>query len=323
MFLKKEKGRPRSCSTTARIKVDETLLEWLNETQCVKQRVIFFPSTLQRQDGSTEPMPKDRGAEQGDVHGLLKVSLALGMFAARTRLRERFQTRRSLPAPNQFSGTLRTNQGVWITVKVLWAQHFGSVAAKLLAHVSSHHAMGDGYPYKAPQGFERSSFTQPCERLHWEKNALSEALLEQPDCEEPSADRWPGHEPVTFSTEYQLSPTQPMTLRKAASIVSGQTVQVKSPPPNVSGGTASLMNRAKQSLRTILGQIQTSTLPRKGCTKLACQAFFQSSLPLLLSLWQINHKRVKSEQPEGWYQLAPIHFHQTRRVQHQLQSSID
>ena len=152
MFLKKEKGRPRSCSTTARIKVDETFLEWLNETQCVKQRVIFFPTTLQRQDGSTEPMPKDRGAEQGDVHGLLKVSLALGMAAARTRLRERFQTRRSLPAPNQFSGTLRTNQGVWITVKVLWAQHFGSVAAKLLAHVSSHQAMGDGYPYKASQG---------------------------------------------------------------------------------------------------------------------------------------------------------------------------
>ena len=106
------------------------------------------------------------------------------------------------------------------------------------------------------------------------KITFLEALLEQPDCEEPSADRWPGHEPVTFSTEYQLSPTQPMTLRKAASIVSGQTVQVKSPPPNVSGGTASLMNRAKQSLRTILGQIQTSTLLHKGCTKLACQAFF-------------------------------------------------
>ena len=31
------------------------------------------------------PMPKDRGAEQGDVDGPLECSLALGMVAAETR----------------------------------------------------------------------------------------------------------------------------------------------------------------------------------------------------------------------------------------------
>ena len=33
------------------------------------------------------PMPKDRGAEQGDVDGPLECSLAVGMMAAETRRR--------------------------------------------------------------------------------------------------------------------------------------------------------------------------------------------------------------------------------------------
>ena len=36
-----------------------------------------------------------------------------------------------------------------------------------------------------------------------DKDTILEALLEQPD---PPADRWPGPEAVTFSTEYHLSP---------------------------------------------------------------------------------------------------------------------
>ena len=61
-----------------------------------------------------------------------------------------------------------------------------------------------------------------------EKDAFREALQEQPDWDPP--DRWPGPESVTFSTGYQLSPTQPVTRRsKAAPIASRQSVQV----PNV------------------------------------------------------------------------------------------
>ena len=91
---------------------------------------------------------------------------------------------------------------------------------------------------------------------------ILEALQEQPDWEGLPADRWPGPEAVTFSTGYQLSPTQPVTRRsKAAPPASGQTVSVKSPPPNVSGGTASYLQivRNRHSHRTILRQTRTGT----------------------------------------------------------------
>ena len=46
-----------------------------------KHRALSFLE----QDG-VQPMPKDRGAEQGDVDGPLECSLALGMVAAEARL---------------------------------------------------------------------------------------------------------------------------------------------------------------------------------------------------------------------------------------------
>ena len=129
----------------------------------------------------------------------------------------------------------------------------------------------------------------------------------------PPAERWPGPEAVTFSTEYQLLPTQPLTRRsKAAPVASGQTVQVKSPPPNVSGGTASLMRTAQNShfrrapaLRTTLRQMQTSTWSQKGCRNSRVKPFFQSSRSLLAlarGMADIAQKEGKSEQPGGWYQ---------------------
>ena len=49
------------------------------------------------QDG-LPPMPKDRGAEQGDVDGPLECSLALGMVAAEARLHVAVQqAARTLP----------------------------------------------------------------------------------------------------------------------------------------------------------------------------------------------------------------------------------
>ena len=40
--------------------------------------------SIEEQEG-VQPMPKDRGAEQGDVDGPLECSLALGMVAAEAR----------------------------------------------------------------------------------------------------------------------------------------------------------------------------------------------------------------------------------------------
>ena len=79
----------------ARIKVDEKNCFGMIEWQAVREAAArFLPSTRQ-QHGNIDtveqegfpPMPKDRGAEQGDVDGPLECSLALGMVAAETRRR--------------------------------------------------------------------------------------------------------------------------------------------------------------------------------------------------------------------------------------------
>ena len=51
-----------------------------------------------------EPMPKDRGAEPGDVDGLIECSLALGMVAADARLRV---------AAQQAARTLHSSWLIW------------------------------------------------------------------------------------------------------------------------------------------------------------------------------------------------------------------
>ena len=113
--------------------------------------------------------------------------------------------------------------------------------------------------------------------------------------------------PSAQSTGFR--PTQPMTRRsKAPPIASGQPVQVKSPHPNVSGGTASYMTAAQNShfrrvptLRTI--DVLTNTWSQKCCTNSRIKAFFQSSHSLALTRGMAANpqKEGKSEQPEGWY----------------------
>ena len=64
-----------------------------------------------------------------------------------------------------------------------------------------------------------------------EKDVILEALQEQPDWEDPPADRCQVPSLSTQHTVYQLSPTQPVTRRsKASPTVSAQPVQVKSLP---------------------------------------------------------------------------------------------
>ena len=67
-------------------------------------------------------------------------------------------------------------------------------------------------------------------------------------------------------------------------------------------------NRAKQSL----APHHSEHLVTERLHKLVCQASFQSSLSLLAlagGMADIPQKKCKSEQPEGWYQQAPTHFH--------------
>ena len=83
--------------TAGRIKVDETNCFGMIEWQAVREAASrFLPMhtaavawkhrnvSFVEQEGLS-PMPKDRGAEQGDVGGPLECSLALGMVAAEAR----------------------------------------------------------------------------------------------------------------------------------------------------------------------------------------------------------------------------------------------
>ena len=87
----------------ARVSVDE-----IGGLQCERQQLICSPNTLQRpgwkhrqllhvEHDAIEPVPEDRGAEQGDVDEPLQCSLALGPVAAEARLSTTEQ---------QFQGTL-------------------------------------------------------------------------------------------------------------------------------------------------------------------------------------------------------------------------
>ena len=95
----------------ARIKVDETncfgRLEWPAVRQAVHQTLPrHFAVTCWKHTAVSEveqagvsAMPKDRGAEQGDVDGPLECSLTLGGVASRTRQRVHEQQRRGEPDP--------------------------------------------------------------------------------------------------------------------------------------------------------------------------------------------------------------------------------
>ena len=78
-------------------------------------------------------------------------------------------------------------------------------------------------PTQGVAGFERSSFRQPCGRLP------GAARLGRPPQQNVGQDPKP-------SPSVQLSPTQPMTRRSKGS---SDCFWAESPPPNVSGGTAS------------------------------------------------------------------------------------
>ena len=126
---------------------------------------------------------------------------------------ERFQSRRSLPASIQFLGTLRTTQGVWITVNVLWEQHFGSGRSKASGpHVSSPQAMGNGYPHKAPQGMSASPSGSSV-GVHSGRKGYHSGSVTGAARLGRSPSTLARTRSLTFSTEYQLSPTQPMTRR--------------------------------------------------------------------------------------------------------------
>ena len=161
---------------------------------------------------------------------------------------ERLLARRSLLSSTQFPGALRKIQGVWMTVNVLWPQHFVQVATKLMASCQLFPCHGKWMPTQGAAGFERFSFRQLCGRRQWEKRGtVLEASQEQPDREDPPAERWPGPDAVTFSTEYRLSPTHSMTRRsKAPPMASAQ--------PLVPVGTSTC-----SPLRRVQGQAQHST----------------------------------------------------------------
>ena len=166
-------------------------------------------------------------------------------------------------------------------------------------HDSSSQAMGNGCAHKAPQGTSAS---------------LLEASSEQPDWEDLPAERWPGPDAVTLSTDCQLSPTQPMTRRvKGSPTTPGQPVQVKSPPPNVTGGTAqnSHFHRAP-ALRTISRHILTNSWSQEGCTNSLVKPLSNQAIPFChrYAAWQTSTENKQiCEQPDAWYQQAPSHFH--------------
>ena len=73
-----------------------------------------------------------------------------------------------------------------------------------------------------------------------EKESILEALMKQQDWDVAAPDRWLGPDATELNNDHQISPTEPMPRRvKATPTTLGQTLPVKSPPPNVSGGTAS------------------------------------------------------------------------------------
>ena len=83
----------------ARIQVDEKNCFGMIERKAVREAAPQFLSKhtaaaawkhrnlFHAEQEGLAPMPEDRGAEQGDVGGLLECSLALGMVAAETRAR--------------------------------------------------------------------------------------------------------------------------------------------------------------------------------------------------------------------------------------------
>ena len=115
------------------------------------------------------------------------------------------------------------------------------------------------------------------------KGTVLEALQEQPDWEDFPTERWPGPEAVTFSTEHQLSPTQPND--KACKSSSNN-----SPPVSASAIAAverfrwySIVseNRAKQSLppsastaHHLASDTDEHQVSQEGCTISLVKPFF-------------------------------------------------
>ena len=176
-------------------------------------------------------------------------------------------------------------------------------------------------------GFERSSFKRPFGRLQWGKRHNCGSIAGAARLGRP---RLPV---VTFSIGYQLSPTQPVTRRlKAAPTASGQSVQVESPPPDVSkwycfaSEVLARKVRAKQSLSPHhrVSDTDEHRVPRK-MYRMVRQAFSQSSLSLLALAFEmafVPKKGVYSEHFEGWYQQAPLQFHHNAMTRAKLKAHL-
>ena len=93
-LVPREELRPSPSFTNSSLKNGRQGL-WTRQNKCFGMiewecgtKLSKLPSPQARSSGSVEALPKDRGAEQGDVNGPLKCSLALETVAAEARLAE-------------------------------------------------------------------------------------------------------------------------------------------------------------------------------------------------------------------------------------------
>ena len=123
--------------------------------------------------------------------------------------------------------------GTWIIVNDPWPQHFGPGHNRGSGPiVSSTQAHGKWMPTQ--DGTIASPSSSLMGANSGRKGRHTGSVIRAATLERFPNRTLPGPDAVTFSTDNQLSPTQPVTRRvKAAPTIPGQSVRLGSPPPNV------------------------------------------------------------------------------------------